>query len=343
MTIDEYSPWRRPFRAAAIALALLIAPSLVASQTALTRFEYEEPHMGTTFRVVLYATDPARAEVTARRAFDRIASIDARLTDYVDTSELSQITKSAVGHPVRVSDDVLKVLLLAQDLARRSDGAFDITVGPLTHLWRRARRQVEMPAADVLAEARALVGYRLLHVDGGARTVQVDRAGMKLDAGGIAKGYAADQALMVVRAMGSRRALVAAGGDLAIGDPPPDREGWTVALEGLITDQPAPGSPIVVSRCGVSTSGDEEQWVEIGGIRYSHILDPRTGMGLTGHSSVTVVAADATTSDMLATAVSVLGPKKGRALVDGWIGARALIGERTKTGDEWTRSRRWHK
>ena len=326
----------------AIALALLFAPSLTASRAGLTRFQYEEPHMGTTFRVVLHAPDQASADAASRRAFARIAELDTTLTDYNATSELSRVTREAIGHPVRVSDDLLGVLIASQELARRSDGAFDITVGPLTRLWRRARRQVELPAPDVLAEARRATGYRLLKVDAAAHTVEVERPGMQLDAGGIAKGYAADAALEVLRSAGYGEALVAAGGDLAIGDPPPGRKGWTVTLEGLIPDHPAPGSPIVVSRCGVSTSGDEEQWVEIGGVRYSHILDPRTGMALTGHSSVTVVAADATTSDMLATAVSVLGPGKGRQLVDGWAGASALIGERTPQGDRWTRSARWH-
>jgi len=327
--------------AGAIALALLFAPPLTPSRAGLTRFEYTEPHMGTTFRVVLHAPDQASADAASRRAFARIAELDTTLTDYNATSELSRVTREAIGHPVRVSDDLLCVLIPSQELARRSDGAFDITVGPLTRLWRRARRQVELPASDVLAEARRATGYHLLNVDAVAHTVEVERPGMQLDAGGIAKGYAADEALEVLRSAGYGEALVAAGGDLAIGDSPPGRKGWTVTLEGLITDHPAPGSPIVVSRCGVSTSGDEEQWVEIGGVRYSHILDPRTGMGLTGHSSVTVVAADATTSDMLATAVSVLGPEKGRQLVDGWAGASALIGERTPQGDRWTRSARW--
>ena len=148
---------------------------------------------------------------------------------------------------------------------------------------------------------------------------------MQLDAGGIAKGYAADAALEVLRSAGYGRSLVAAGGDLAIGDPPPDRKGWTVALEGLIPDHPAPGSPIVVSRCGVSTSGDEEQWVEIGGVRYSHIIDARTGAALTGRRSVTVIAPAGTLSDGLATAVSVLGPARGLALVAKTPGASASI------------------
>ncbi len=150
---------------------------------------------------------------------------------------------------------------------------------------------------------------------------------MQLDAGGIAKGFAADRALRVLVALGVPRAIVAAGGDIAIGDPPPDRSGWEIALAGL-DNAPAPGSPLSLSHAGVSTSGDAEQWVEIGGVRYSHILDPRTGQPITGRSSVTVVAGNATTSDMLATAVDVLGPEAGRRLVDGWAGASALIGTR---------------
>ena len=169
----------------------------------------------------------------------------------------------------------------------------------------------------------------------------VEREGMQLDAGGIAKGFAADQALAILTRAGCRRALVAGGGDVAVGDPPPDRSGWEIALAGLSSDTAAPWSPLTLSRAGVSTSGDAEQWVEIGGVRYSHILDPRTGLPVRGHSSVTVVASNATTSDMLATAVSVLGPNAGRRLVDGWRGASALIGVRSARGDRWVRSTRW--
>jgi FAD:protein FMN transferase len=297
--------------------------------------------MGTTFRIVLYATDEATGRHAAERAFARIAQLDERLTDYQPTSELSRLTRDAVGHPVRVSDDLLGVLLPAQDLARRSDGAFDITVGPLTRLWRRARREVELPSTDDLAAARQATGFQLLHVDAEARSAWVERPGMQLDAGGIAKGYAANNALEVLAALRCPRALVAAGGDIAIGDPPPGRLGWEIALAGLDAARTAPSSPLTLAHAGVSTSGDAEQWVEIAGVRYSHILDPRTGRPLTGHSSVTVIAGDATTSDMLATAVDVLGPDEGRRLVDGWAGASVLIGTRDANGDRWVKSRRW--
>jgi thiamine biosynthesis lipoprotein len=297
--------------------------------------------MGTTFRVVLYAAGENEGRAAAQRAFARVADLDRRLSDYQPTSELSRATRTPVGEPVVVSDDLLAVLLPAQELARRSDGAFDITVGPLTRLWRRARREVELPAASDLKAARRVTGYRLLRLDRRARTLTVDREGMQLDAGGIAKGFAADQALTLLTRAGCRRALVAAGGDIAVGDPPPDRSGWEIALAGLSGDAAAPSSPLTLSHAGVSTSGDAEQWVEIGGVRYSHILDPRTGRPVRGHSSVTVVASDATTSDMLATAVSVLGPNAGRRLVDGWRGASALIGVRRAEGDRWVRSSKW--
>ena len=215
-------------------------------------------------------------------------------------------------------------------------------MGPLTRLWRRARRQVELPSREDLEAARKVTGYRLLSLDPVARTVTVSREGMQLDAGGIAKGFAADAALAGLRDAGLRRALVAAGGDLAIGDAPPGRAGWQIDLAGLDEAKTAPGSPLVLSNCGISTSGDAEQWVEIAGVRYSHILDPRTGVGLTGHTSATVVAADATTSDMLATAVEVLGPERGVALVDHWKGAATLVGVRGAGGDKWSRSARWH-
>ena len=296
--------------------------------------------MGTTFRIVLYSNDESAGRTAAQRAFAQIARLDQILTDYQPTSELSRVTRDGVGHPVRVSDELLEILGLSQDLARRTDGAFDITAGQLTHLWRRARREVELPTASDLDDARRATGFRFVHVDPTARTVVVDRPGMQLDAGGIAKGFAADRALRVLVGLGVPRAIVAAGGDIAIGDPPPDRTGWDIALAGL-DEAPAPGSPLTLAHAGVSTSGDAEQWVEIGGVRYSHILDPRTGHPVTGRSSVTVVAANATTSDMLATAVDVLGPEAGRRLVDGWAGASALVGTRDDTGDHWVRSRRF--
>ena len=275
-------------------------------RTTLQRFERSEPHMGTTFRIVLYAVGQADADRAFTRAFQRIAALDEALSDYRDSSELSRITREAVGRAVPISDDLLAVLSAAETLGRQSNGAFDITIGSLSRLWRRARRQLELPSSDDLRSALAVTGYQLITLDRAHKTVRFMRAGIRLDAGGIAKGYAADRALEEIARTGPRRALVAAGGDLAIGEPPPGRPGWEVALAGLDPDGAAPASPVVVARCGISTSGDAEQWVEIDGVRYSHIIDPRTGMPLRNSRNVSVVAATAMEADALATAKSVL-------------------------------------
>jgi thiamine biosynthesis lipoprotein len=299
--------------------------------------------MGTTFRIVLYAADQADADRAFTRAFQRIAALDEALSDYRDSSELSRITREAVDRAVPISDDLLAVLSAADTLGRQSDGAFDITIGALSRLWRRARRQLELPSSDDLRSALAVTGYQLITLDRAHKTVRFMRAGIRLDAGGIAKGYAADRALEEIARTGRRRALVAAGGDLAIGDPPPGRPGWEVALAGLDPDRAAPASPVVVARCGISTSGDAEQWVAIDGVRYSHIIDPRTGVALKGHRSVSVIARDATSSDMLATALSVLNPGEGARVIAQYRGAAALVGIRSPDGDHWTRTRSWRR
>ncbi len=297
--------------------------------------------MGTTVRVVLYADDSARAETAALAALARVGALDAILSDYRAESELSRLTRDAVGTPIRVSDDLFRVLDAAQSLALRSHGAFDITLGPLSQIWRRARRQIALPSRDDLVQARAATGFRLLVLDRDERTAMVAREGMRLDAGGIAKGYAADQALTVLVRHGFARSLVAVGGDLAIGAPPPGAAGWKVVLAGLSPERSAPGSPLTLASAGVSTSGDAEQWVVIDGQRYSHIVDPMTGLGLTGQRLVSVVARDAMTSDMLATAVNVLPSEAGAALVDDTPGAAALIGTMVDGSESWRRSRAW--
>ena len=297
--------------------------------------------MGTTARVVVFASTESDARAASDQAFARITELDARLSDYRPDSELSRLTRGPIGQPIAVSDDLMAVLAAAQELAAQSAGAFDITVGPLSKLWRRARRQIELPSAAELAAARAVTGFRLVTLDAAARTVTVHKAGMLLDAGGIAKGYAADEALKVLRARGLACALVALGGDIAVGDGPPRTSGWQVALAGLNPDSAAPSSPLVIANAAVSTSGDAEQWVEIGGQRYSHIVNPITGLGITGRRTVSVLARDAMTSDMLATALSVMDPDDGLALADATPRAAAQIGIAGDTGVSWRRSRAW--
>jgi thiamine biosynthesis lipoprotein len=321
-------------------LAVFVGLALLpAGPPPLTRFAFTEPHMGTTFRLVLYAPDEATARQAARAAFARAAELDNIMSDYKATSELMQLCKKAGGEPVRVSEDLFAILTRSQDVARRSKGAFDVTVGPLVRLWRRARRTRRLPDPKELAEALKRVGYDKIRLDPQRRTVQLLVAGMLLDLGGIAKGYAADELLAVLRRYGITRALVAAGGDIAVGGPPPDAPGWKIAIEPL-SSAAQPERYLLLTHAAVSTAGDAHQHVEIDGKRYSHIIDPRTGQALVGRSSVTVVAPDGTTTDGLDTAINVMGPQAGLALVEATDQAACIFLREGKTGLETFSSRR---
>ena len=291
----------------------------------LRRFEYTETHMGSPFHIVLYSPTEAAASRASRAAFQRIAALDACFSDYQPDSELSRLSAQSGGPATRVSDDLFDILLRSRTMADASAGAFDVTVGPVVRLWRRARRDGKLPEPETLSRARALVDYRLLELDPVARTVRLRRKGMKLDLGGIAKGYASDAAVHALRAGGIDRSLVAGAGDVVAGGPPPGRDGWTIGIAPLENPGSSPERFLLLRDAAVSTSGDAERFVEIDGKRYSHIVDPRTGLGVVDRSSVTVVARDGPTADALATAVYALGPDRGLALVDATQGASALI------------------
>ena len=190
-----------------------------------------------------------------------------------------------------------------------------MTLGPLTRLWRESRRARALPSADALASARRAAGFAHLHLDPARQTATLLRPGMALDLGGIAKGYAADAALDLLTRLGFPAAMVSASGDLALGDPPPGKRGWSIELAPF-GDATATRTTLVLAHAAVSTSGDAEQFVEIGGVRFSHIVDPATGLGLTRSVAVTVVARRATVADALATACSVLDPVAAQRLTD---------------------------
>ena len=275
----------------------------------LARFEFEETHMASPFHLVLYSTDEATARRASRAAFDRIEALNKVLSDYDPESELSRLSQSAGKGPVKVSADLFDVLERSKRMSERSDGAFDVTIAPVGRLWRRARRDRKLPDPRLIAEARKLVGSDKMVLDPAARTVNLTVPGMKLDVGGIAKGYAAQAALDVLKSMGIRRALVGGAGDIVVGDPPPDAEGWKVAIAPV--DPVASYRPptLLLKNAAVSTAGDAERFVVIDGHRYSHIVNPKTGMGHEDRAAVTVVAPDGGTADALETAAYLLGPE----------------------------------
>jgi thiamine biosynthesis lipoprotein len=325
----------------------------------LQKFEYVRPKMGTGFRIVLYAPDKKSADAAVEAAFARIDQLNAILSDYDPKSELSKLSQRTLSgpmtEPVKVSDDLWRVLEQSQIAAERSDGAFDITVGPFVKLWRRSRDMGELPTPERLAEAKKSVGYRFLKLDPQAHTVQLLAPRMRLDVGGIGKGYASGEALAELKKLGITRAAVGAAGDLSVGDPPPGRQGWRVAIQSLpvnvaatqpttaptsepgvtgeaaVAAEESPASPdfggayVRLSNYGASTSSDTERFTIINGQRYSHIIDPATGLGMTHRVGVTVIAPDDTTADWMALAVCLMGPEKGIALVDGTPGTAARM------------------
>ena len=308
-------------------LAVVGLASLSEFTVPLQRYEAVEPHMGTLVRITVYAPDEKAARDALRAAFDRIAALDRTLSDYQADSELSRLPSTAVNQSVTVSEDLFAVLSASQALAEATGGAFDVTQGPVVRLWREARRTRRLPDEAALAEARARSGFDKLRLDPAARTVTLATPRMALDVGAIGKGYAASEAIEILTGQGVSSALVAISGDLAFSAAPPGRRGWRVGvhtLDASVTDVP---SALDLTNAAVSTSGSSEQYVDIGGRRYSHVIDPRTGEGLTHDVTVTVIAPNGLLADGLDTAISILGLERGFALLDRYPGAGVLVVE----------------
>ncbi len=305
-------------------IALLMADP--AAPEALQRYEFQRIRMGIPVKITLYATDDPTAKQASDSAFARFKQLDRILSDYDPDSELMQLcAKAGDGRSHPVSGDLKAVLAHSLELSRRTGGAFDVAVGPLVKLWRKARRKKQLPTAKAVAAARGVSGYQFVQLDSKRSTVCLEKPGMQLDLGGIAKGYAADQALAELRKHSVSRALIDAGGDIVVGEPPPGRAGWRIGIAPLEKRDGAPSRFVTLKNCGIATSGDAWQYLEIDGRRYSHIIDPKTGYGLTERSSVTVIARDGITSDALASAVSVLGVKRGLKLIEETPGVSVLI------------------
>lgn len=311
--------------------ALLVAASVAACvphaySQSLQRYAYSQPFMGTEFTIVLYAADSTHASQAAMEAFARVDSLNGRLSDYLSESELSRLSASAgSGQSVTVSTELYAVLQYSQRVSTETAGAFDVTVGPLTRLWRWAWRRGELPPADAFQAARENVGYQYVRLDSLRRGVRLLREGMRLDLGGIAKGYAADEALRVLQAHGITRALVDAGGDIVLGESPPARSGWPVQ----VTTRGAQDEPVretrMFARCAVATSGAIFRYIEYDGVRHSHILDPRTGQSVPANRLVTVVAPTGMAADALASALSVMDPDDAVQFVDGRPGTAVRV------------------
>lgn len=305
------------------------------------RFEYERTEMAVPFKLVLYAANQNAANGAAESVFQRLRQLNAILSDYDPESELRRLCDtSGEGKAVPVSEDLWRVLAQAVMVAEHSDGAFDPTIGALVRVWRLARSFEKMPPPGLLGRTRELVDYRLVRLVPARRAVELTKRGIRLDLGGVAKGFAVQEALAVLRRQGITQAMVQAGGDMGLGDPPPGRPGWTIGIAPREPKGP-PSLFLCLSRTFVANSGDMWQYVVLDGKRYSHIVDPKTGLGLTDQSNVTVIGPDGMTTDALSTAVSVLGPDKGLKLVDETPGTAAYMVRLANGKIEVRHSSRW--
>lgn len=304
---------------------------------------FQQPSMGTMFTIRLWAspTDSDKAKAAAEAAFTEIKRLNFIFSDYELDSELLSITQNPTDTWLPVSEDFFAILSISQQLSTATDGAFDITAGPHIRNWRLSKRDRRLPRPDILEDAFSKAGYRKLTLDPKNKTIKLASEGMRLDLGGIAKGYAADAALAVLKQQGFSQAIVAGSGDIVTGDPPPGHpEGWAIGIRSLdMEDSEKLTETVLLTHSAVSTSGDSQQFLNIDGVRYSHIVNPKTGLGLTERIGVTIIGPNAVTTDSAATAVSVMGKKRGLAWVENHPNLECLIVEKDADGkDHFTES-----
>ena len=319
-------------------LFLLGLPLLLLSQT-LERFEYTQAKMGTEFRLVFYTTDSIKANKTAAAAFQRIDALNQIFSDYEASSELSRLSISAgSGQKIPVSKELWEVLSMAQAISKKSKGAFDVTIGPLSKIWRRAIRQNQFPDKMALEAAQEKVCYKHLKLHPATRSVSLKKEGMRLDLGGIAKGYTVDEVYKVLKERGITRALIDGGGDIYAGMPPPDAGAWKVIYISKRTRTPSldffdPEAKtwtqrqenekvVYLANKAIASSGNTYKFLEVDGVKYSHIIHPKTGLGLTHNDILNVEAPTCALADALASTVSVLSPKKGNRFLKKYLGSK---------------------
>lgn len=304
---------RRNFAAqlfSACCTPILAKGSLAASdQLEPGRLEFAETHMGSRVRILLYTKNLQLAKRAVTAAFARIAKLDKTFSDYDNSSELMRLVEHfsmANAEAVPVSQDLFTILTEAEAISCGTGGAFDVTAAPLIRQWRRAIREKKLPSPENLVQARGKVGFdRIKRIEDGRKIALAP--GTRIDLGGIAKGYSAAAALDVLKNHGLSQALVAIAGDIAMGDAPPGESGWVVEVAGMNPVQDPPLAWLRLGNMSISTSGDAERYVEIDGRRYSHIIDPRTGLGVTRRATVTVISREGWAADAYATSLYLLG------------------------------------
>ena len=287
--------------------------------------------MGTFSRVVVIADSERAAKRCLEAAFEVQRRIEELMSYHRDDSELSKVNREAADKPVPVNPMTFEVLQKSVGFSRLTDGAFDVTVGPLVDLWKAAGEANEPPTEQALAEARAKVGYDKLILDEKNMTVRFAVRGMRIDLGGIGKGYAVDKSVEAMKKKGATGGMVDLGGNIrCFGKPPRKQEHWKIGLQDPNVSPDEMDSAkilmvLAITDQSVATSGDYRRFVNVQGAKQSHIIDTTSGRGAGKLVSDTIIAPDATTADALSTAVNVLGPEKGLALIERLPGIEAIV------------------
>jgi len=278
--------------------------------------------MGTFARIVAVAKGERQAKRCIEAGFGELVRIDKMMSDYKPDSELSKVNREAFNKPVKVSPELFEILQISVDYSRLSSGVFDITVGPLVDLWHKAGETNSVPDENTLAATKARVGFEKLILDANAETIRFAVDGMRLDLGGIGKGYAVDKAVRAMKRKGAIAGMVDSGGNIRCFGKPTNRDAWLVGIQDPNVENLSAGvdnEPLMVLKlmdCSVATSGDYRRFVTVEGKKVSHIIDTNTATGARKMASDTIITKIATDADALSTAVNVLGPEKGLALIE---------------------------
>lgn len=292
------------------------------------RFSFRFPSMGTEAHLVFYAADTVRARALALKANLLLDSLELILSDYNPDSEVCRLAAAHTTAWMPLSPVLKEVLTLSGEAFHRSKGGFDCSIGALTILWRAARKSGTMPSRPSLHKALKSSGWKKVELSGDS--LRLREAGIRFDFGGIAKGYAAQQVVDFLRAEGIRSALVDMGGDMAVGEPPPGKNAWDIAINHPVSGEMPLPAALPLSQAAIATSGKLYQYLEIGSRKYSHIIRPQSGKPLLHNRQVTVIAPDGATADWLATACSVLPPRKALRLAQSLQGVSLLLLEDRK-------------
>lgn len=304
-------------KAALLCVALSVGTPLAHAQW----LTGEEAIMGTAVRVELWADDKAAGEAAIAAVMAEMHRIDREMSPYKPESELSRINREAADHPVPISAEMFDILSRSIEFSKLSGGAFDITFSSVGYMYDY-RHHIK-PTDKEIEQALPGINYRHMLLDAQKRTVKFARPGVRIDLGGIGKGYAVDNSIALLKKRGITHAIVTAGGDSRVLG---DRRGrpWMVGIrDPRRKDNVVAVLPLINS--AISTSGDYERYFEVDGVRYHHILNPKTGRSATGVHSVSVIGPDATTTDGLTKPVFILGPEKGLRLIESIPGVDVVI------------------